>query len=57
MLVELALLLVHVATGTLVVLLLPQVVVVHELLDDADCAEHEPTPVGPLLFVLQLVDV
>jgi hypothetical protein len=27
------------------------------LLNDADCPEHDATPVGPLLFVLQVVEV
>lgn len=56
-LLELPLLALQVETGTSVKLLLPQVVAVQELADDAGCSEHEATPVGPLLFAEQLVDV
>jgi hypothetical protein len=48
---------VHEATGTFVVLTGAQVVVVQLLLDDADCAEHELTAVGPIASVLHVVEV
>jgi hypothetical protein len=48
---------VHEATGTLLVLAGAQVVVVQLLPEDAACAEHELTPTGPVVTVLQVVVV
>ena len=54
---ELALDPVHEATGTLLVVLTAQVVVVQLLLELAELALHEETPVGPVLTTGQLVAV
>ena len=47
----------HDATGTLLLLLLLQVVAVHELPELAVCPLQDATPTGPLLFGVQEVDV
>ena len=48
---------VHDATGTFVVVTGAHVVVVQLFPEDADCAEHELTAVGPVLLLEQVVVV
>jgi hypothetical protein len=47
----------HVCTGTLLVLLLPQLVVTQLLPDVAVIGEQEATPVGPVVALLHVVAV